>query len=139
MTLKEIRGKLENWKGLIREARRINAELKELETFEVSVSSSIVGKGRGKGSKSSPAEAFVLRLEAKREQLMRKLEQVWKVEDEMAAALDTLTYEEREVIVGAYMNCKTVYKLAEEMGYSIETINRRKLKAIKKILRILKS
>ena len=89
------------------------------------------------GQTDSVVERIVLKIEERQKRLETLLDDVMREEDELAAAIQSLSGLEQDVIIGYYLRDKTHAKLARELHYSIRGIEDIKKRAIKKIKKTL--
>ncbi len=77
--------------------------------------------------------AVTERAEKASEEFEKSFLEYMAIEDRIAAALDSLTDEEKVIIIDIYMNGIPEWQAAQKLYYSRETIARRKRTAIEKI------
>lgn len=139
MTFEEAKDLLMDMRAAKRRAGAIKARLNELEsdysaliplTAKYGAQS---GNSHSSGNSLSTVAIAVERLETERIKFSTALEKVFRMEDELTAAINTLPPIEQDIIIGYYLDGKEHWKLANECGYSIETIKRKKNGGIRKI------
>lgn len=133
MTFTETRELLKDLKAARKYACRLKRDLKELESDYGALHASGEREIAAVGVVSSPVERIVVRIEKAREGFARALERVFDLEDQIAEAMEGLTYEERNILTDYYMRDRTHYQLAREYGYCVRSINYAKNRAIRKL------
>lgn len=136
MTFEEAKEMLKQIRGLKNKARDIMADINECRQNidALTLHSALSGTMRVQGGEAdSVVEQIVERLEERTHKFETLLERIFKQEDELTAALETLTETERDVIIGYYMRDKSHKRLAREMNYSVRSVNYIKERAIGKI------
>lgn len=133
MTFTETRELLKDLKAARKYACRLKRDLKELESDYGALQASGEREIAAVGVVSSPVERIVVRIEKAREGFARALERVFDLEDQIAEAMEGLTYEERNILTDYYMRDRTHYQLAREYGYCVRSINYAKNRAIRKL------
>lgn len=99
----------------------------------IGLTASYEAEGVKSSALDSPTERAVMRLLEVKERLEKLVGEYLDIEDRIAAALDSLTDEEREVVVERYMNMKTIAETTQKMFISVATGNRRLKSALQKI------
>lgn len=135
MTFTETRELLKDLKAARKYACRLKRDLKELESDYGALQASGEREIAAVGVVSSPVERIVVRIEKAREGFARALERVFDLEDQIAEAMEGLTYEERNILTDYYMRDRTHYQLAREYGYCERSVRYLKNRAIEKISR----
>ena len=97
------------------------------------IRSSLAGEIIGGGKMNSKVELLAEKVLKEESKYIKALEDYFAIEDSIANALDTLTEEEREIIVEYYMQGYPERKIARIMNYSERSIRYIKAKAITKI------
>lgn len=136
MTFEEAKEMLKQIRNLKNKARDIMADINECrENIDaLTLHSALSGTERVQGGEAdSVVERIVERLENKTHSLETLLDKIFDREDELNAALETLTETERDVIIGYYMRDKSHKKLAREMSYSERSVYYIKERAIGKM------
>ena len=133
MTFTETRDLLKDLKAARKYACRLKRDLKELESDYGALHASGEREIAAVGVVSSPVERIVVRIEKAREGFARALERVFDLEDQIAEAMEGLTYEEKNILTDYYMRDRTHYQLAREYGYTDRNIKYMKNKAIKRL------
>ena len=140
MTFEEARDKLKRIHTLKTKARDVAADINECKnniealTLHSALSGALKIDG---GQTDSVVERIVLKIEERQKRLETLLDDVMREEDELAAAIQSLSGLEQDVIIGYYLRDKTHAKLARELHYSIRGIEDIKKRAIKKIKKTL--
>lgn len=135
MTFTETRELLKDLKAARKYACRLKRDLKELESDYGALHASGEREIAAVGVVSSPVERIVVRIEKAREGFAKALERVFDLEDQIAEAMEGLTYEERNILTDYYMRDRTHYQLAREYGYCERSVRYLKNRAIEKIAR----
>nr|DAR02856.1 MAG TPA: RNA polymerase sigma factor [Caudoviricetes sp.] len=99
----------------------------------IGLTASYEAEGVKSSALDSPTERAVMRLLEAKERLEKLVGEYLDIEDRIAAALDSLTDEEREVVVETYMNSKTIAQISSKMFVSASTAKRRLWSGQKKI------
>lgn len=133
MTYEEARALLSDMRAAKRRANAIKARIADIESDAESIQSALNNSGVSGGAMRSRVEELAVKIETEREKHMAALEAYFELEDKLAAAIDTLEPMEKEVIIGCYLDGKYNWQIAQMVGYSVETIKRRKNSAIRKI------
>ena len=139
MTFEEAKALLADMRAAKRRSNVIKARIADLESDYASIQSSLGGDGTHGGVMQSRVEQLALRVAAEREKHMAALEELFTLEDRLSDAIDTLDFDEREVILSCYFDGNPNWKVGEAIGCSPETVKRRKRRAIHKISQILQS
>lgn len=140
MTFEEARDKLKHIHTLKTKARDVAADINECKnniealTLHSALSGALKIDG---GQTDSVVERIVIKIEERQKRLETLLDDVMREEDELAAAIQSLSGLEQDVIIGYYLRDKTHSKLARELHYSIRGIEDIKKRAIKKIKKTL--
>lgn len=136
MTFEEAKEKLKQIRNLKNKARDVMADINECRQNidALTLHSALSGVTRVQGGASdSVVERIVEKIEERTHKLEVLLESIFAEEDELNAALETLTETERDVIIGYYLRDKSHKRLAREMSYTERNIKYIKQRAIKKI------
>ena len=133
MTYLEVRNLLADMRAAKRRANAINARIADIESDAESINSALSNSGVSGGAMRSRVEELAIKIESEREKHIAALETYFALEDKLSEALDTLDPIERDVIIGCYLDGKTNWKVAQELGYEERTIRRKKNRAIEKI------
>lgn len=139
MTFEEAKSLLMDMRAAKRRANAIKARIADLESDAESISSALSGGMPSGNAMKSRVEELALRIESEREKHIAALEAYFRIEDKLSAAVDMLDPLEKDIIIGCYMEGKTNWKVGEAVGYSMETVKRKKRSAIKKIASQLSS
>ncbi len=132
MTFEEAKDKLQELKHAKRRVKTIHDELQLL----IGIKSSLnVSEGHPKGKFHSSVEQAYAKIEVQQVKLADALNSAFALEDELAAAIGTLSPIEQDIIIGSYMRQRTHEQLAEEIGYTTRNIEYIKRSAIKKLSR----
>ena len=140
MNFEEAKEKLKQIRNLKNKARDVMADINECRQNidALTLHSALSGATRVQGGASdSVVERIVEKIEERTHKLEVLLERIFAEEDELNAALETLTETERDVIIGYYLRDKSHKRLAREMSYSERSVNYIKERAIGKIARKL--
>ena len=138
MTFEEARNLLAQMRAAKRRANLLKARISDLESDAESIRSALGGEGMPTGvAIRSRVEELAIRIETEREKHMAALEEYFAVEDKLSFAIDTLTPDEKEIILMFYLDGKRNWQVAETVHYSIETVKRHKRRAIRKISQLL--
>ncbi|MBR2070412.1 MAG: hypothetical protein IJ981_03195 [Clostridia bacterium] len=116
-------------KNLRRDLEEIQSDIAAL-TLQSSLGRSSVGHST---DVHSSVESACLRLEKKRERLAAEIDKIFKMEDMICDAIQTLTAVEQEIIIGTYMRQKSDIQLARELFYNQDYIRQLKAKAIHRL------
>lgn len=136
MTFEEARDKLKRIHTLKTKARDVAADINECKnniealTLHSALSGALKIDG---GQTDSVVERIVLKIEERQKRLETLLDDVMREEDELAAAIQSLSGLEQDVIIGYYLRDKTHAKLARELHYSERAIKYIKARAITKL------
>lgn len=133
MTYEEARDLLSDMRAAKRRANAIKARIADIESDAESIQSALNNSGVSGGAMRSRVEELALKIETEREKHMAALEAYFALEDKLAEVIDTLEPIERDVILGCYLDGKPNWKVGDDIGYSPETVKRRKRSAIEKI------
>jgi RNA polymerase sigma factor (sigma-70 family) len=133
MTYLEVRNLLSDMRAAKRRANSIKARIADLESDAESINSALNNSGVSGGSMRSRVEELALKIESEREKHVAALETYFALEDKLSTALDSLDPIEKDVIIGCYLDGKYNWQVGESIGYSVETIKRKKRSAIRKI------
>lgn len=133
MTYLEVRSLLADMRAAKRRANSIKARIADLESDAESINSALNNSGVSGGSMRSRVEELALKIESEREKHVAALETYFALEDKLSTALDSLDPIEKDVIIGCYLDGKYNWQVGESIGYSVETIKRKKRSAIRKI------
>lgn len=133
MTYLEVRNLLSDMRAAKRRAHSIKARIADLESDAESINSALNNSGVSGGSMRSRVEELAIKIESEREKHISALETYFALEDKLSAALDSLDPIERDVIIGCYMDGKTNWKVAQDVGYEKRNLQYIKSRAIKKI------
>lgn len=133
MTYLEVRNLLADMRAAKRRANAIKARIADIESDAESINSALSNSGVSGGAMRSRVEELAIKIESEREKHIAALETYFALEDKLSEALDTLDPIERDVIIGCYLDGKTNWKVAQELGYEERTIRRKKNRAIEKI------
>lgn len=92
------------------------------------------------GSKESIEEQIAiaaeeLHLDKYRAAYEKACEDMFRIEDEFAKAIECLNDTEKEILIARFMDCKPVYKVAQEFNYTYESIFDKCHKIYRKIAR----
>ena len=133
MTFTETKELLKDLKAARKYACRLKRDLKELESDYGALHASGEREIAAVGVVSSPVERIVVRIEKAREGFAKALERVFDLEDQIAEAMEGLTYEEKNILTDYYMRDRTHYQLAREYGYEERQVRRIKNRAIHRL------
>lgn len=136
MTFEEAKEKLKQIRNLKNKARDVMEDINECRQNidALTLHSALSGALRVQGGESdSVVERIVAKIEERQQKLEVLLERIFAEEDELNAALETLTETERDVIIGYYLRDKSHKRLAWEMSYSVRGIEDIKARALHKI------
>lgn len=136
MTFEEAKEKLKQIRNLKNKARDVMADINECRQNidALTLHSALSGVLRVQGGESdSVVERIVAKIEERQQKLEVLLERIFAEEDELNAALETLTETERDVIIGYYLRDKSHKRLAREMSYSERSVRYIKERALNKI------
>ena len=133
MTYLEVRSLLADMRAAKRRANSIKARIADLESDAESINSALNNSGVSGGSMRSRVEELALKIESEREKHVAALETYFALVDKLSTALDSLDPIEKDVIIGCYLDGKYNWQVGESIGYSVETIKRKKRSAIRKI------
>lgn len=136
MTIQECKHLLSSMRTAKNRARAIRREIEEIEKdiAALSLRSALgnVQETHGTGI-SKPVERIVERLDLQHAQLEDAYNEVFAIEDKLAAAIQELPEDEKEVIVDFYMRDRSMTHIYTNQYYSESTAYRRKRTAVKKI------
>ena len=133
MTFEETRDLLIDLRAAKRRANAIKRRIADLESDRASIQSALAG-GMPHGNEFySRVESLALRIETERERHMEALQAYFDIEDKLAAAVALLDPIEQDIIIGCYMDGKQNWKVADEVGYDVRHLIRKKNKAIRDI------
>ena len=133
MTFEETRDLLIDLRAAKRRANAIKRRIADLESDRASIQSALAG-GMPHGNEFySRVESLALRIETERERHMAALQAYFDIEDKLAAAVALLDTIEQDIIIGCYMDGKQNWKVADEVGYDVRHLIRKKNKAIRDI------
>lgn len=133
MTFEETRDLLIDLRAAKRRANAIKRRIADLEGDRASIQSALAG-GMPHGNEFySRVESLALRIETERERHMEALQAYFDIEDKLAAAVALLDPIEQDIIIGCYMDGKQNWKVADEVGYDVRHLIRKKNKAIRDI------
>ena len=131
--LKDLRSKRRQYLSALERVQLLNDTLTSIGLTATYGGDSVKGS-----CLESPTERAVIRLLEAKERLERLVDEYFDIEDKISTALDSLTEEEREVIVETYINSKTIAQVSRKMYISTATGNRRLHSGIYKISKNLK-
>ena len=130
MTFEETRDLLIDLRAAKRRANAIKRRIADLESDRASIQSALAG-GMPHGNEFySRVESLAVRIETERERHMAALQAYFDIEDRLAAAVALLDPIEQDIIIGCYMDGKQNWKVADEVGYDVRHLIRKKNKAI---------
>lgn len=133
MTFEETRDLLIDLRAAKRRANAIKRRIADLESDRASIQSALAG-GMPHGNEFySRVESLAMRIETERERHMAALQAYFDIEDKLAAAVALLDPIEQDIIIGCYMDGKQNWKVADEVGYDVRHLIRKKNKAIRDI------
>lgn len=133
MTFEETRDLLIDLRAAKRRANAIKRRIADLESDRASIQSALAG-GMPHGNEFySRVESLAVRIETERERHMAALQAYFDIEDKLAAAVALLDPIEQDIIIGCYMDGKQNWKVADEVGYDVRHLIRKKNKAIRDI------
>lgn len=133
MTFEDTRDLLIDLRAAKRRANAIKRRIADLESDRASIQSALAG-GMPHGNEFySRVESLALRIETERERHMAALQAYFDIEDKLAAAVALLDPIEQDIIIGCYMDGKQNWKVADEVGYDVRHLIRKKNKAIRDI------
>lgn len=133
MTFEETRDLLIDLRAAKRRANAIKRRIADLESDRSSIQSALAG-GMPHGNEFySRVESLAVRIETERERHMEALQAYFDIEDKLAAAVALLEPIEQDIIIGCYMDGKQNWKVADEVGYDVRHLIRKKNKAIRDI------
>lgn len=133
MTYLEVRSLLADMRAAKRRANAIKARIADIESDAESINSALSNSGVSGGAMRSRVEELAIKIESEREKHIAALETYFALEDKLSTALDSLDPIEKDVIIGCYLDGKYNWQVGESIGYSVETIKRKKRSAIRKI------
>ena len=133
MTFEETRDLLIDLRAAKRRANAIKRRIADLESDRASIQSALAG-GMPHGNEFySRVESLAVRIETERERHMAALQAYFDIEDRLAAAVALLDPIAQDIIIGCYMDGKQNWKVADEVGYDVRHLIRKKNKAIRDI------
>lgn len=133
MTFEDTRDLLIDLRAAKRRANAIKRRIADLESDRASIQSALAG-GMPHGNEFySRVESLAVRIETERERHMAALQAYFDIEDKLAAAVALLDPIEQDIIIGCYMDGKQNWKVADEVGYDVRHLIRKKNKAIRDI------
>lgn len=133
MTFEETRDLLIDLRAAKRRANAIKRRIADLESDRASIQSALAG-GMPHGNEFySRVESLAIKIETERERHMAALQAYFDIEDKLAAAVALLDPIEQDIIIGCYMDGKQNWKVADEVGYDVRHLIRKKNKAIRDI------
>lgn len=133
MTFEETRDLLIDLRAAKRRANAIKRRIADLESDRASIQSALAG-GMPHGNEFySRVESLAVRIETERERHMAALQAYFDIEDKLAAAVARLDPIAQDIIIGCYMDGKQNWKVADEVGYDVRHLIRKKNKAIRDI------
>lgn len=133
MTFDEAKQILQNMRSAKRRANAIKARIADLESDADSIRSSLAGDGTHGGEIQSRVEQLAIKIETERERHIEALEAYFALEDRLADAIEMLEPLEQDLIIGRYMDGKTNWEIASEIGYSERSVKYKIKRAIQKI------
>ncbi len=134
MTFEEARNLLAQMRAAKRRANMLKARIADLESDAESIRSALGGEGFPTGSSiRSRVEELAIRIEAEREKHIAALEEYFAIEDKLSFAIDTLTPDEKEIILMFYLDGKRNWQIGNCVGYEIRNVQYIKKRAIEKI------
>lgn len=134
MTFEEVRNLLAQMRATKRRANMLKARIADLESDAESIRSALGGEGMPTGAAiRSHVEELAIRIETEREKHMAALEEYFAVEDKLSFAIDTLTPDEKEIILMFYGEGKRNWQIGRHVGIDERTVRRHKRNAIRKI------
>lgn len=133
MTFEETRDLLIDLRAAKRRANAIKRRIADLESDRASIQSALAGRMPHGNEFYSRVESLALRIETERERHMAALQAYFDIEDKLAAAVALLDPIEQDIIIGCYMDGKQNWKVADEVGYDVRHLIRKKNKAIRDI------
>lgn len=138
MTFDEAKDLLMDMRAAKRRANAVKARIADLESDYESIRSALSGDCTGHGGGMvSRVEQLAVRVIEQRERHIAALEAYFRLEDKLATAIEQLAATEQEIIIAYYMDGKPHWQVAQDLNYSIETIKRRKISAIRNITKKL--
>lgn len=134
MTFEEARNLLAQMRAAKRRANMLKARIADLESDAESIRSALGGEGFPTGSSiRSRVEELAIRIEAEREKHIAALEEYFAIEDKLSSAIDTLTDDEKEIILMFYLDGRRNWQIGNCVGYEIRNVQYIKKRAIEKI------
>lgn len=134
MTFEDAKALLLDMRAAKRRANAIKRRVAELESDYDSIQSALSGDGLPHGSAIvSRTEQLALRVASEREKHLQALEAYFAIEDKLAAAIESLSSTEQEIIICCYQEGKYNWQVAQELNYSEVYIRKLKRRAINKI------
>ena len=136
MTIQECKHLLSSMRTAKNRARAIRREIEEIEKdiAALSLKSSLgnVQETHGSGI-SKPVERIVERLDIQHTQLEDAYNEVFAIEDKLAAAIQELPEDEKEVIIDFYMRDRSLVNISINSYMSRRSVCYKKKSAINKI------
>lgn len=140
MTREELKDVFYKYKFAEKNLKILRNRLAELRMDMTAISSALgnIGMPSGGGTNSPKIERITDKLLEVEKRYLTAIETFMTAEDRLheAFAVADLTQEERNVIIDAYIYGKPAWKIANEMGWSDRTVERRKTNARKKLFKI---
>ena len=133
MTFEDTRALLIDLRAAKRRANAIKRRISDLESDRESIQSALTGGMPHGNAFYSRVESLAVRIETERERHMAALQAYFDIEDKLAAAVALLDPIEQDIIIGCYMDGKQNWKVADEVGYDVRHLIRKKNKAIRDI------
>lgn len=138
MTVGECKKLLEGMRSTKKRARQIRNEINEIERDIAALQlRSTLGKVeeiRASGV-SRTVERIVERLDQKRRDLEESYNELFAMEDKLAAAIQELPDDERDIIIDYYMRDRSIINIATNSFFCSRTVLRKKKSAIGKVAR----
>ena len=139
MTREELKDVFYKYKFAEKNKNILRNRLAEIRMDMTAISSALGNIGMPSGGSNSPKiERITDKLMEIVKRYIAAIETFMTAEDRLheAFAVADLTQEERNVIIDAYIYGKPAWKIANEMGWSDRTVERRKTNARKKLFKI---
>ena len=133
MTFDEAKRLLIDMRAARRRANAIKNRIADLEGDRDSIQSALAGGMPHGNAFYSRVESLAVKIETEREKHMAALQAYFDIEDKLAAAVGLLEPVEQDIIIGCYMDGKPNWKVAEDVGYEVRHLIRRKNKAIQNL------
>ena len=138
MTFEEAKALLLDMRAAKRRANAIKRRVAELESDYDSIQSALSGDGLPHGSAIvSRTEQLALRVASEREKHLLALEAYFAIEDMLAAAIESLSPTEQEIIICCYQEGKYNWQVAQELYLGLRTVERKKNEIINKVAELL--